>query len=1307
MMNRIHLTGMILVALACAALVGAGAGAGSGAGEAKFAAAPALLEARSGACAALLGDGRVLVTGGEGPDGVLATAEILGAGPETAPPMAFARAGHVCVALADGTVLVAGGRSAGGGETNAAEIFDPAADAWRIIAPMNAARYGATASLLSDGRVLIAGGEASGLALATLEIYDPGSGRFEPVPGAMSTPRKEHAAAVLADGRVLLAGGSNGEAALDTVEVFDPATGELSLIGAMSAARAGLSATTLLGGRVLLAGGNNGETDLATAEIYDPAAGRFFSAAAMPAARRGQIALRLPDNNQVLILGGTSGGRLLADAVLYVPWRDVFEPAGKLLEARTAAVVTSLSGKVIVAGGRTLAAAATSTRETLTYPTIRTTDAAGVTQSDFSPGETVYIRGENWTPGATVVLKVDEVSPGSGVRWGPTEVIAASDGRLASSFALTAEDAYKTFALTASEPSTGREAQVWTFTDAPKVGSVTVGAQSPNPVTAGSSATYTITVNRGSGPGSPGSFTANLSITTPLPTGATASFSPNPVSFDPGDSSKTSTLTITTTGSTPAGSHSFTVKADTSASDFATGNGTLNVQAACVAPSITTHPVSATKLVGESVTFSVTATGTAPLSYQWRKNGSSISGATGSSYTIASVTMGDAGSYDVVVTNGCGSATSNAAVLTVNKANTTTTIISDTPDPSVVGQSYTVSWSVTVNSPGAGTPTGIVTVSDGNGGSCSAAVAAGSCSLTSTSAGAKTLTATYSGDDNFNGSSGTAPHQVDKANTTTTITSDTPDPSVVGQSYTVSWSVTVNSPGAGTPTGTVTVSDGNGGSCSAAVAAGSCSLTSTSAGAKTLTATYSGDGNFNGSSGTAPHQVDKANTSISVTSSANPSVFNQTVTFTATVTVAPPGAGTPTGTVNFKDNGTTIGSGTLNGGGVATFATSALAVGSHSITAEYMGDSNFNGSTSPALTQVVNKRNTSTVVSVVPGTVNEGQPATVTVVVTDVESLGTKVDPAGTVSFGSSSTDVTLSGSSCNLTGGGNGTASCSVTLTALDGPSTPTITATYSGSGIHSGSINGAGLTVNNVAPTIGSITGPVDPVKVGVSTSVTVNFTDPGVLDTHTCTFDWDDTTTSPGTVSENNGTGSCTGTRTYQAAGVYTVTVTVRDKDGDSATGQYNMFIVVYDPNAGFVTGGGWINSPTGAYQADQSLTGKASFGFVSKYQKGATVPTGNTEFQFHVAKFNFSSTSYQWLVVSGAKAQYKGTGTVNGQPGYGFLLTATDGQLQGGGGVDKFRIKIWDSNGIVYDNKFGAADDADPQEIAGGSIVIHSK
>jgi hypothetical protein len=143
---------------------------------------------------------------------------------------------------------------------------------------------------------------------------------------------------------------------------------------------------------------------------------------------------------------------------------------------------------------------------------------------------------------------------------------------------------------------------------------------------------------------------------------------------------------------------------------------------------------------------------------------------------------------------------------------------------------------------------------------------------------------------------------------------------------------------------------------------------------------------------------------------------------------------------------------------------------------------------------------------------------------------------------------------------------------------------------------------------------------------------------------------------------------------------------------------------------VTGGGWINSPAGAYPASPTLTGKANFGFVSKYKKGQSTPTGETEFQFHMANFNFHSEAYDWLVVAGAKAQYKGTGTVNGSGNYGFLLTATDGQLNGGGGTDKFRIKVWDkaTGATVYDNVLGAADDlsnASPQAISNGSIVIH--
>jgi hypothetical protein len=151
-----------------------------------------------------------------------------------------------------------------------------------------------------------------------------------------------------------------------------------------------------------------------------------------------------------------------------------------------------------------------------------------------------------------------------------------------------------------------------------------------------------------------------------------------------------------------------------------------------------------------------------------------------------------------------------------------------------------------------------------------------------------------------------------------------------------------------------------------------------------------------------------------------------------------------------------------------------------------------------------------------------------------------------------------------------------------------------------------------------------------------------------------------------------------------------------------------VALYDPSGSFVTGGGWINSPPRAYVPNPALVGKATFAFVSKYQKGATVPSGQTDFEFQVANLSFESSTYYWLVVSGPKAQYKGTGTINGAGSFGFLLTAIDGQLSGGGGVDKFRIKIFDNatGNLVYDNQLGAADTADPTTaIAGGSIVIH--
>lgn len=176
----------------------------------------------------------------------------------------------------------------------------------------------------------------------------------------------------------------------------------------------------------------------------------------------------------------------------------------------------------------------------------------------------------------------------------------------------------------------------------------------------------------------------------------------------------------------------------------------------------------------------------------------------------------------------------------------------------------------------------------------------------------------------------------------------------------------------------------------------------------------------------------------------------------------------------------------------------------------------------------------------------------------------------------------------------------------------------------------------------------------------------------------------------------------------AGVFDLTLTV--DDGTNTVSSSTM-VVVYDPDGGFVTGGGWIYSTAGdckaAFLCDTAASGKANFGFVSKYHKGANIPTGNTEFNFKAAGLHFQSQQYDWLVVNqgGTNAQYKGTGTINGlfapngEP-FKFMIWANDNDPSGN---DTFRIKIWyeDNTEIpVYEN-------GSDQDIGGGNIKIHKK
>ncbi|HEV8448318.1 MAG TPA: Ig-like domain-containing protein [Gemmatimonadaceae bacterium] len=247
--------------------------------------------------------------------------------------------------------------------------------------------------------------------------------------------------------------------------------------------------------------------------------------------------------------------------------------------------------------------------------------------------------------------------------------------------------------------------------------------------------------------------------------------------------------------------------------------------------------------------------------------------------------------------------------------------------------------------------------------------------------------------------------------------------------------------------------------------------------------------------------------------------------------------------------------------------------------------------------------------------------------------------------------------------------------------------------------------ITVTPVddAPVITSFYGPVQPIALGASISVTGAFSDVDLGDTppdsHVGTIDWGDGTTSSLSIAAGSGVSrSFSGSHTYAVAGVYTITAHIRDAGGLAGDATCKYPVVVFDSNGGFVTGGGWINTPTG----------KAAFGLVSKYTKGQATPGGDTEFQG--PGFNFKSTSCDWLVTSGggAKAMYQGSGTINGTGNYGFMVTVIDGSLAAKHS-DMLRIRIWDksSGAVVYDNQPGAADAADPTNATGGgSIRIHN-
>jgi hypothetical protein len=343
-----------------------------------------------------------------------------------------------------------------------------------------------------------------------------------------------------------------------------------------------------------------------------------------------------------------------------------------------------------------------------------------------------------------------------------------------------------------------------------------------------------------------------------------------------------------------------------------------------------------------------------------------------------------------------GASTSAPLTQVVNQA-TTTNVLTSSLNPAYVTQSIT--FTATVTGQYGGLATGSVTFKAGSTTLGTAILnGSGQASLTASfsTTGVRSITVIYAGDVNYKGSSSVVLVEMVNKSPTTTILGSSQNPSLVGQP--VIFTATVSATYGSVPNGDkVIFKDGSTVLTTVALSGGTATYSTSSliAGTHTINASYQGDSSFNTSTTTFNQVVNKYSSSTAVTSSLNPSSYGQAVTFTATVSG---GAGTPTGTVTFKNSGSPLGTSTLSAG-TASLTTSALNVGTRSITTVYSGDSTYLGDTSPALNQQVNKITTTITITSSPNSSASGQSVTFTATVMSAAGV-----PSGTVTFKSGAT---------------------------------------------------------------------------------------------------------------------------------------------------------------------------------------------------------------------------------------------------------------------------------------------------------------
>jgi hypothetical protein len=815
------------------------------------------------------------------------------------------------------------------------------------------------------------------------------------------------------------------------------------------------------------------------------------------------------------------------------------------------------------------------------------------------------------SPTGTVQFMVDGSNTG-----GPVGLSSTSGGIVAASLniaSLTAGTHTLTASYSGDSSFTSSTANTLTLTVARASTSTALGT-SANPSTFGQSLSFTATVTANAGSSAATGAVQFLidgnNAGSPIPVvntagSITASFSPASLS---------------------AGSHVISASYSGDA-DFAASIGVLTQSVDKVNTGTTVTASTNNSVTGQTLTFTAavtasasggTPTGTIQFLIDGTNAGSPVSLVGGSATTATSLS---AGSHTIqAIYSGDVNFTGSTQTLTqtVGKAGTTT-LVSSSANSLMSGQSVTFTATVTITAPGAGTPTGTVQfVIDGSnaGGSVSVSNAGGvviASFSTSLAAGTHTIAASYSGDSSFAGSLATAITQTVTEAATNTVVASSANAPVFGQGIAFTATVSAAAPSSGTPTGTVQfMIDGTNFGGPVALIGGdatSATISSLSVSNHTIQAVYSGDSSFSTSTAALTQAVSQAATSTSVGIPANPLVFGQSITLTATISVTTPGAGTPTGTVQFLIDGANAGSpvSVMTNGGVTTASliTTSLAVSTHTISARYSGDSNFSSSTASNLTQTVGKAGTTTVVSSSASPAVSGQGITFTATISAMNGMNS-VLPTGTVQF---LIDGNPAGSPVAVTELSSGSATASFTTAGL-ALGTHTLAASYSGDGNFTAST--ASLFTQTVAKASTStlVSASVNPAIVGqsITLTATVNVAAPGGgTPTGTVQFLIDGSAVgSPVTVAELSASSATASFSTASLAiGAHTVTA--------SYSGDAN-----FTPSSGSLTGGQTItgkplSSTALSSSANSSVFGQnITFTATVTANGGNVAPTGTVQF-----------------------------------------------------------------------------------------------